>query len=283
MSGLIRSANDRVKIIPVTEQDEFLKMEKEWNSLLQNSQSNTIFLTWEWLSAWWKSYTNGKQLYILRVEKNGRLIGLVPFYRKTIKKYGVISFSILTLIGDGSNDSEYLDWISQNGEEELVVRSVMDYCLDNREIWDLIQLYEIPEQSPHMSLLRNVFSQKGWYYNDEEVPCAYVNFSSNWDMYLKSLKPRMRTKVRSLTKRLEQKFEVRFDQCRQVNDLESWLESFFDIHNKRWKINKRDGAFISASKRRFYMEMSHLFLLRGWLRFYTLKRRWSLRGISVLL
>lgn len=271
MSGLVTTVENRVKIIPITEQKEFFGMEKEWNSLLRNSRSNTIFLTWEWLTAWWKSYSEGKDLFILSVEKDGQIIGIAPFYRKKIPKLGFLQFRALALIGDGSNDSDYLDWISRNGEEELVVRAITDFLIKKRADWDLILINEIPEKSPHLTLLLKHFYQGRCYCEEVEVPCAYVELPSDWEKYLKSLRPRMRTKIRSLIKRLEQGSEVHFDLCRKANDIENWLESFFDIHNKRWQNKNRSGVFVSPSKCQFYQEMSHLFLSRGWLRFYSLK------------
>jgi len=258
-----------IKIVPITSDVEFLGMEKEWNALLQESQTNAIFLTWEWLAAWWKAYGSGKELYILRIVRDGKGIGIVPFYRKTISKYG-FSFRVLALLGDGSSDSDYLDWISRKGEEEVVNDAVMNFLAKYCENWDLIILNEIPETSPHIPLFRQLTRQKGWYFDEAEVPCAYVNLPSDWEAYLRSLKPRMRTKVRSLTKQLEQNHKVWFDWCDKPDQLKPRLESLFELHKERWQQNGEHGVFVSQAKRKFYQEMSSLFLSRGWLRFYSL-------------
>lgn len=263
------SPGEEPKVVLIRQDEEFFRMEKEWNALLEESRTNTIFLTWEWLTSWWRAYGQDKELYLLCVYQRGRLIGIAPFYRKTVSRFKIFSFRELVFLGDGSRDSDYMDCISRCGEEEKVTDAVVDFLRQNPADWNLILLNEVPEESPHLPLLRKLFHQLKWYWRESEAPCTYVNLPSAWNEYLKALKPRVRTKVRSLTSRLEQNFKVEFDYCR-AEELESRLESLFQLHNQRWEADGREGVFVSTMKRRFYREMSSLFLTRGWLRFYTL-------------
>jgi CelD/BcsL family acetyltransferase involved in cellulose biosynthesis len=269
--GLIDNCKGTLKVIPITKDVDLFAMEKEWNCLLYENHTYTIFLTWEWITAWWRAYGLSQELYILRVEKDGRLIGLAPFYRKMISRFGGLLFRSLALLGDGSGDSDYLDWISKNGEEEVVTKAVIDFLSQNCREWDLLLLNEMSDiVSPHLPLLRKLSGQIGWYWEEEEVPCTYVELPSDWEEYLRSLKPRMRNKVRSLTKQLEKSFRVGFDYCQQAEELKPRLKSLFDLHTRRWHSVGQEGVFGSPAKRRFYHEISSLFLTRGWLRFYSL-------------
>jgi CelD/BcsL family acetyltransferase involved in cellulose biosynthesis len=262
--------NDEVKVVLIKTEEEFFGLEKEWNTILQESRSDTIFLTWEWLNTWWKAYGNGKELYVLQILKNGDKIGLVPLYRRTISKYEVLSFRALTLLGDGSGDSDYLDWIALKGQEELVGQAVVEFLFQHSEDWDLILLNEIPETSPNIPIFRRLFGDKGCYFEQISVLCPYVNLPAEWDDYIQSLKPRMRTKIRSLSRQLEENHKIAFVNCEQTDELPFRLESFFDLHNQRWRKEGKEGVFVSQTKRHFYEEMSSLFLSRGWLRFYSL-------------
>ena len=245
-------------------------MRDDWNRLLGQSSSETIFLTWEWIKAWWKSYGAERGLWILKIERDEELVGLAPFYRQDCRGFGIFSYHGLYLIGDGSSDSDYLDLISKRGEEELVARSTAEHLSRNEHLWDVLHLNEIPESSPHLRWLRKWVTNKGWYWQEIETPCSYVALGSDWDNYLRSLKPRVRTKIRSLTSRLEKNFQVQFDRCERAEELGGRLESLFWLHNRRWQAEGRDGVFIAAAKRHFYEEMSGLFLGRGWLRLYSL-------------
>jgi hypothetical protein len=53
----------------------FQKLQPEWNELLDRSPNNSITLTWEWLSTWWQVYGAGRELRIVAVYDDARLIG----------------------------------------------------------------------------------------------------------------------------------------------------------------------------------------------------------------
>jgi len=257
-----------IKISILSEEEGLESLRTEWNCLLQQSASDTIFLTWEWASAWWRSYRDGKELWLLRVEDNGELLALVPLYRKSVHK--IFHYQGLYFIGDGSGDADYLDIIIRSGREELVVRSLVQFLIKHQDQWDLLFLNEVPETSLGGKLLQQALREVGCYWQQTEVPSTYVTLPTSWAEYLKYLKPRMRTKVRSLMGQLEQSFLVRFDYCRRVEDLAPRLASLFDLHGRRWRTKGEAGVFISPEKRKFYLEMSELFLTRGWLRLYSL-------------
>src|SRR4051812_46135346 len=89
-----------------------------WNGLLRDSGSSTIFLTWEWISAWWRCYGQTGELRVLAAfNESGILRGIAPLRVKTARQCGQ-TVPAVYFIGDCSNDSEYLDFIIARGEEE---------------------------------------------------------------------------------------------------------------------------------------------------------------------
>ena len=257
-----------VSVIDSTEALGLLR--KDWDQLLAVSSNGSIFSTWEWATAWWKSYGRGKSLWILKISRDGHLIGLAPFYLENIRRFGALTYRTLRLVGDGSADSDYLEVISASGEEESVARSIVTHLLGHKSIWDIALLNEIPETSLTLRFLRTVFQENDCYWNETARPCSYVNLPADWNTYLLGLRPRMRTKIRSLSRELEKKFTVNFNVCQSLTELDAGLESLFRLHGKRWEIRGQDGVFASPSKRHFYQELSPLLLNRRWLRFYTL-------------
>jgi len=254
----------------LTEEAELEQFVGEWNRLLQESSSGSIFLTWEWVSAWWRAYQGDRKLWILKVKRNGSLVGLAPLCRRNIRKYGLVSYRALCLIGDGSGDSDYLDIIAKEGEEEFVADAMATFIFQKKDQWDLIVLNEVPETSKNIGLLRKHLGSRVRYWNEAKAPCTYVDIPSDWDSYLRSLAPRMRTKIRSTLKNLEENYKVGFVVCREEAELNPRLKSLFDLHNSRWEQSGKNGVFVSEAKRRFYQDMSQLFLSRKWLRFYSL-------------
>ena len=93
----------------------FAALRDEWNDLLRRSRSDTIFLTWEWQTTWWR-YLGASRgpLYLLAAHDAGRLVGILPLYLsddaglRTLQVVGCIEVS------------DYLDLIVEAGQEEPV-------------------------------------------------------------------------------------------------------------------------------------------------------------------
>ena len=109
-----------MKVTEIRVASELHGLQQAWEGLLPNSASNTIFLTWEWITAWWSAYGNPGDLRLMAAwDGDGTLRGIAPLRLQTLREYGQ-SVERYTFIGDGSNDSEYLDCIIAAGYEGAV-------------------------------------------------------------------------------------------------------------------------------------------------------------------
>src|SRR5439155_161431 len=87
-----------MKIVEIRGEMEFGQLKREWETLLADSASATIFLTWEWLSTWWSCYGKPGELRILLAyDDSGTLRGIAPLRAETVSKYGQ-SFPTLSFI-----------------------------------------------------------------------------------------------------------------------------------------------------------------------------------------
>jgi len=262
---------DKITNSFVTTDKDFFSMKEKWNELVLMNTGNSIFLTWEWLYSWWSVYGKGKDLFIILLYKRDELIGIAPFYKDKITYCGIIQFQALKLVGDGSFDSDHLGLISKPGYEHAVALSVVHFFKKTEKTWDFLFFCELPEQSIFYQIADLSFKWPQWHVNQEDVICPYIEIPATWDQYLKTLKPRMRTKVRSLAKKLEKKYTVHFEKADAVHQHELKLLSMFDLHAKRWETKGQRGVFHSENKKNFYYEMSSALSEKGWLRLYSLK------------
>ncbi len=58
-------------IKPVTTYEEFLKLEPVWNRLLAESDSDMVFMTFEWFKHWWQMFGQGSEMLILVMRAPG--------------------------------------------------------------------------------------------------------------------------------------------------------------------------------------------------------------------
>jgi peptidoglycan/xylan/chitin deacetylase (PgdA/CDA1 family)/CelD/BcsL family acetyltransferase involved in cellulose biosynthesis len=260
-----------MKIVEIREEAGLYDLRPAWDSLLRGSAGNTIFLSWEWLTAWWRSYGKTGELRILTAsDENGALRGIAPLRLQTMRKYGQ-KYSALAFVGDGSMDSDYLDFIVASGHEEQVLETFHRHCLGQQEHDGILLINEIPAASPNVPFLRQMAVRDGLIWREKDVPCGTVRLPQTWEAYLGTLKPRFRTKVRSVLRNLESRADVRFRFCETTEHLERLLPALFDLHSMRWQREGKPGVFGFPGKRDFYFALSRLFLDRNWLRFSWLE------------
>jgi peptidoglycan/xylan/chitin deacetylase (PgdA/CDA1 family)/CelD/BcsL family acetyltransferase involved in cellulose biosynthesis len=259
-----------MKVVEFHHESDLERLKPEWERLLCESASNTIFLTWEWMMAWWSAYGMPGELRILAaLDEAGALRGIAPLRMQTKRKYGQ-TVSTLCFIGDGSNDSDYLDFIAAPGHERDIMEAFSAHLAKELNRGTILTLNEIPASSPNLRFLKNVADRQGLLWMENEVPCGTVRLPQSWEEFLASLKPRFRTKVRSVMRNLEDRPEVRQRFCQDAQEVERLLPILFDLHTRRWAGEGKPGVFRWDKKLCFYHDLSRRLLERGWLRFSRL-------------
>src|SRR4051812_18413625 len=76
----VLTASPGLDVCLLTEAAELAKLEPQWRALLDESDSNEVTLSPEWLRTWWDVFggQQARRLRCLRVNALGELIGLVP-------------------------------------------------------------------------------------------------------------------------------------------------------------------------------------------------------------
>ena len=174
-------------------------------------------------------------------------------------------------MGDGSGDSDNLDVLIRRGYEAEIPRVLVDYLQKEVRKWDLCQFNTMLADSPAANGLLQHLKRVGWARVVYHQPWSVLYLPDSWESYLKQVSRNERYKIRYYERRLKRRFQVRFYKCTQESELPICLESLFQLHEKRWELRGERGIFASAARRRFYSEMSRLFLARQWLEFWLLE------------
>jgi CelD/BcsL family acetyltransferase involved in cellulose biosynthesis len=204
-------------------------------------------------------------------DRTGSLLALAPFFERRERRSVLGRSRTLQLIGDGSGDSDYLDVIAAGGFEAAALDAIWGYLQSERRAWDLLQLTGIPDSSPTVRWLERLGESEGLVARREAVACALSNLPGSWNEYLELLKPRFRTKVRSLLKKVDEGSGFRFRSVETEDDLAQALATLFELHGRRWRVKGRKGVFLLDGKERFYRSFAPRFLRRGWLAFDLLE------------
>ena len=242
-----------------------------WRALLGASDADTIFLAPEWLESWWLAYGVGRAPAIVSVRRGSERVALVPLQIAPERWKGFLDVRVLRFMGDGTYDSDYLDVIAAPGLEPDFLAELWRWlCGPSGLRFDLARLNEIPAGSPRAERLVALLESSQRLLDRERIGCVSFPLPDSWDAYVTSLKPRMRTKVRTLRRALEGSHDLRLLSCDREEDLDARLESLFDLHERRWAKRGGSGVFRGDAKRSFYRLVSARLQSRGWLRFHSL-------------
>jgi CelD/BcsL family acetyltransferase involved in cellulose biosynthesis len=252
----------------VVEFNEFLNLKDRWNDCLVQSLDNNIFSTWEWLSIWWKHFGEGKKLVILLVEDEKEILAIAPFVYSEHSFLGVGNLKKISFVG--SPESDYNSFILKEKKVKSV-ELIFDYL--NKHIdWDYLELEDIPENSATMDLLRSTHLKKQYKHWEERQStlCPFLTLPNSMDVLMEGLSKNMRQNLRRYSRKLEREYRVELKNYDEIGSLEEAMETFFQLHQKRWESRGDLGAFNKPLFRNFHIDIAKCFAEKGWLRLYFL-------------
>lgn len=237
----------------------FSALRPEWNDLLHRSCCDTIFLTWEWQSTWWRHLGEGNLLLLgFRADGDGRLVGIAPLFH-THPDSGK---SVLQMVGC-RDISDYLDLIVEQGQEDPVYHALLDYLEEEAPAWDLADFCNIPQTSTTFVRLRELAEARGYQTLVEiEDVCPIIALPATWDEYLMMLGKKQRHEVRRKMRKADAEVDTRFVVVGSEHNLEAEVENFVDLHQKS---SSEKDEFMDPKMAGFFYEVAQVLHDQGWL------------------
>jgi len=251
--------NNMLRIKELNEYDQFIDLREQWNDVLKKSKDDDIFLTWEWLSTWWKHYGKERKLMILLAEDGEKIVAIAPLMRSV---YRLLGFR-LRKIEFFAEHTDYCNFILAEKKAESL-KLFLKYL--DKLSWDYLELKEIPETAESITILRKI--RRKTHIQNETVSskCPYIPLSVSWDVFVKELSGNKRRNLRRRMKRLKEKYKVGFKKQDEIDSLQQDMKTFFYLHQKRWRSKGLGGSFGEDPKfRDFLLDVSKCFAEKRWL------------------
>jgi CelD/BcsL family acetyltransferase involved in cellulose biosynthesis len=247
----------------------------DWDEVVAESAAPSIFLTRDWISAWWDSFGAGLDPCLLRVAAaDGRTLGIAPIYLERLR----VPATRLGLLGDRVVGSEYLGLAARRGSEAEVARAAAEWLDAERPPWHLAELNGLREADPAARELELALGARGARADEEEHPCSAIALPRDFEEYLARVSSKFRRRYRQRTNKLLRSCEVRFLRAESDADLSAQLAVLFRLHQARWIEAGRPGAFADRRTRSFYLDVSRRLLRSGGLRFWHLEADGAIRA-----
>ncbi len=243
----------RMKTQWFTDASVFEALEPEWNALLKQSGSDTIFLTWEWQRTWWHHLGEGALCVVTFRREDGALAGIAPLFRRE---------GTLALVGC-VEVSDYLDVIAARGNEDAVYRALLDVLLGADFLkWDRLSLCNLPERSATYTQFKSLAEARGLAAEarvDDVAP--FIELPETWDAYLETLDKKQRHEIRRKLRRIAE-VAYRWLPLERGEEIAPGVREFVELHKKS---RPDKNVFMDQRMQNFFAAMAETLHARGWL------------------
>jgi CelD/BcsL family acetyltransferase involved in cellulose biosynthesis len=259
-----------IKIEKIQSAWEFTRMRSEWSELLESSDADSLFLTWEWLHTWWKHLAGSRELSIYAARCGQELIAIAPLAKHPPNLARGRPFSTLEFLGTGPVGSDYLDFIVRQGYETQAVKVLAGVLAAKRLALDWTQL---KQSGCAADRIAGCLGDEGWTVSEARTnTCPFISLEGHtWDSYLATLSAEHRYSFKRKWNRLQQDFAVQLDEVTTEEQCLDAVGLVIKLHDLRWQDREGSDAFCSEALASFHHEWAELARQRGWLRLFVLR------------
>lgn len=261
--------------------DNGLVTREEWSDLLSHAASDVVFLTWQWQTLWWRHFGEPEncKLHLLVMRDNGgALAGIAPLFvayaplpppkeyqRGQLRPEGEgAPMRIVRLVG-GIDIADYLDIIASPDMLPTVWADALDYLMERRDEWDVIDLHSLPDWSASRHLLAHLGEERGLRAQifPEDV-CPVLVLPDEWDTYLMSLRKKDRHELRRKVRKLEGRDDVRWHLVHPTDSqaMSDAMSIFLDLHRKS---DAAKAEFMDERMADYFRDLAASLAETGWL------------------
>jgi CelD/BcsL family acetyltransferase involved in cellulose biosynthesis len=191
-----------------------------------------------------------------------QIFGIAPLMYSVHTMFGLRMGKIEFI---GTPDSDYADFILAEKSEECM-KLFIEHLNNVTEKWKRIELWDIPEDAQSLPLLRKLTKTLKPFH-----VCPFVGLPKSYEALLDKLSARQRKNIRKGFRRLEKDFKVDFLDYSAGQSVSEGMNTFFDLHQKRWNAAGLPGSFANQGTRSFHLDVARAFSQKDWLGLFLLK------------
>lgn len=229
----------------------------EWNALVANNETNSIFQTHQWFDAWWSTFGEAHELFFLLLRQQGRVIGFGALMLRRM----ALGMRRLEFVGTGNAD--YQDFVVPQSKP-AALRAICKFLEAHSSRWSSAWLSNVPSQSSTAFHLREAGREFGLHLVEEgRVRCPALQLSDRQGAEKLLKKYSLKRPLNWFSAR----GEVRFRNVTSLSEIQAWLPVFFEQHMGRWHAAGRPSLFETSRQQTFYLALAAGLHSAGWLLF----------------
>ena len=231
---------------------------EQWNALVVRNETNTVFQTFEWFDAWWRTFGAAQKLFLLIVREGETICGFAALMRRR----GAFGWRELAFVGAGNAD--YLDFVLPE-HKPRALGAICRFLRKNWRSWDRLALGNIPGESSTHALFTAAATGAGMHLIDEaRVICPTLILCDDPERAQRLI---AKYSMRRPQNWFSRRGKVSFRHVSTLEEIEKFLPAFYDQHRRRWQALGKRSQFTQQLQMRFYEALVDTLAKRGWLQF----------------
>lgn len=246
--------------------EDFRNLENIWNTTLEKSGSDYVCLTFEWIKAWWLAFGKENGLWIVLFKKDHEVIGIAPLMRNNGKLRGLPIKEIGFIQNDNSPRSDFI--IAENREE--VIEKMIEYLMEIKK-WDIMNLVNIPEESPNFDILEEALRRKNMLFGIKNgLRSPYIKISSDWPAFFAGRSQKFRKVLRNKINRMNRTGPYSIRKTDNISNVQGVLNNIFEVSKKSWKADYGKDITSTEENIKFFKALAEESNKNGLLNIWTL-------------
>jgi CelD/BcsL family acetyltransferase involved in cellulose biosynthesis len=234
-----------VKVCQWSEQ-EFAQSAAPWQELLDRSDADPLFMSWQWQWLWWRHYARvlDAELNLLAIYNSGdRLVGLAPLCLRQVRHRGGVRAARLESLGStwrhgASAFSEYLDFIIDRDHVDAAVAALGDALQKDRR-WDDLVIGYTRRDGAAARLADSAVRRAGHVRIADPLHAHVATIPESFDDYVRALDASTRRKLWNHRKKLARP-ALKFA---RIDEIDRYFDTIDSFHQSRWGARLYEGAY----------------------------------------
>jgi CelD/BcsL family acetyltransferase involved in cellulose biosynthesis len=248
---------------------DLAQLRAEWNELFQRANAENIFLSFGWMSTWWKHFGKGQLAVIAVRDSAGVLIAVAPFY--IARSSAALGTRRLGFLADDHVGSDYLNVLADARCGVAAMEEIARILFAHRRLWDYIELCDAAD-SPLMAALSQALLSGGMrVFETTRRVCRYIALPPTFEKYLAGISSSLRANYRRRWRALQSEHQAECLAISEVGELEQNFPALIALHRMRFEQRETDSAFLAPHVPDFHLEVMRDLARQGFVRLFVLK------------
>jgi len=245
-----------IQVIQKPNIDDFKEIDNFIDFVQYPVQVNSI-----WYSNYFKFF-HPKTLFLkCKNSHNNNCIGILPL--EIVHRKGTRFWNHRIMQPFGGETLDFFEPLILPGFDEIFAYEIVNWFLINKDQWEEINFYPLPNVSPIAKLLKIFFIQKGFRVIDAKKRHYYkIDTTEEWEKYNERFLNKKLSDLKNRKNRLTRD-GLRIQVHHYYENIGGFLPELFDLYIKRREGLEQEFGLSSEIKRRFLSEITKAYQLNN--------------------